>query len=115
MEEHQISQLHPDLVISTKAAIDRMGTIASIAASNNSPSFMKQIQLVRKHAKSLCNQYRNCREHDWCWLCASGSNGKLFLGETCLQCKLIPVEVILQHKSKLVQIDTTESSEHNQS
>lgn len=107
MEKNQPSQLHPDLVISTEAAIDRMGTIASLSASQNSSTFPKEIQLVRQHAKTLCTMYRNCREHDWCFLCSSGQHNQLFLGKLCLECKLLSADVYLAHKSKLVQIIPT--------
>jgi hypothetical protein len=96
--------LHPDLVISMEAAIDRMSVVASAAADKKKHNFGQQIRILRNYAKQLCEDYHNCRSEDWCFLCASGSNGKLFRGDVCLECKLLPADVYQVHKSTLLQI-----------
>ena len=103
MNRLTISTLNPELVIGTTEAIDRMGLTASQAVELGKPNFIKQIQLVRSQAKGLCPAYKNCREEDFCFLCASGQGKQqLFLGKTCLDCKLLSSDVRLVHIDGLV-------------
>ena len=108
MNKRSISSLHPDLVINTETAIDRIGAIASRSAEAGHQNFPKQIQLVRRTAQQLCVAYSNCRGEDWCWHCASGQNGQLYLGEICLGCKLLTADAHLQHRSKIDQAPVVE-------
>jgi hypothetical protein len=110
MEKMTQSTLNPELVIGTTEAIDRMGMMASHAANEHKYNYTKQIQLVRKQAKSLCQAYRNCRDQDWCFLCQSGSNGTPFFRDVCQDCKLVTVEALIDHgllgNKSLVQVHT---------
>lgn len=104
MEKTNVSLINPDLVIGKESAIDRMGSMASRARDKQHPNFNQQIQLVRRAAGKLCDNYRNCREHDWCFLCASGQNGQpLFRGKECLGCKLLSADVLVDNP-KLLRI-----------
>jgi hypothetical protein len=108
------TDLHPDLIITREAAIDRMGFTAAQSADAQKPYFDKQIQLIRRQARGLCPVYRNCREEDWCWHCASGQHGPLFRGDICLGCKLLTSDALIQIKSKLAIVpyfdkDSTDS------
>lgn len=104
MERRKPVSLNPDLVIGVEAAIDRMGSIASRAVELAKPNFAQQIKLVRQEARILCPSYSNCRAEDWCWHCSSGTNGGLFLGDTCLDCKLLTAEAFKAHRPALVSI-----------
>lgn len=101
MENYVVVSLHPDLVIDRESAIDRMGRTASASAEQRRPHYDKQIQLVRRQAKTLCPAYRNCRQEDWCWHCDSGHNDKpLTLGNICRGCKLLTADVLIQLKAR---------------
>jgi hypothetical protein len=104
MEKRSPVSLNPDLVIDQETAIDRMIHIASRSAELRKPTFSKQIQLVRRYARSLCSAYKNCRKEDWCLNCASGNHGSLFLGATCLHCKLLTHDARMENRQKLVRI-----------
>ncbi len=106
MLKYQVSPLDPDLVIGRTAAIDFMGDLASHAAECHKPNYRQQIYLVRKKAHNLCSAYINCKNEDWCFMCASGQNDRpLFLGESCLKCKLLVItSPEIARASKLVQI-----------
>lgn len=109
MEKRVISTLHPDLVVDKESAIDRMGATASVSAAQERPNFTKQIQLVRRVARGLCQAYENCRQEDWCWHCRSGQEGQpLRLGVTCLGCKLLTTDARITNKH-LIQIQLLES------
>lgn len=115
MEKLRPAKLHPDLVISTEAAIDRMGLTASKSVEQEKPNYQKQIQLVRSHARELCTSYRNCRGENWCFHCSSGQFGPFFRElETCQQCKLVTADALINHKligvkgQNLIQIHLSE-------
>jgi len=111
----QKASLHPDLVIDQETALDRMGNMASRAADQQKSNFHKQIQLVRRYAKSLCERYINCRQEDWCWHCSSGQNNRpLFRGSSCLECKLFTSDARFKHKQPiLVQISNQDLPEQS--
>lgn len=102
----KLIMLHPDLVISKEAAIDRIGAQASISAEQKMPHYRQQIQVVRRLAHELCTGYQNCKVDDWCWQCSSGQNGReLYMGDLCLGCKLLVVDSPERaRETKLVQL-----------
>lgn len=104
MQKSHVSELHPDLVIDRKTAIDRMGLTATESMEKQKPNYEKQILLVRRVAKEACSSYRNCRGEDWCFFCSSGQTGPLYRGETCLDCKLLTADAYLRNKPILIQI-----------
>lgn len=94
------NDLHPDLVIDREAAFDRMGTTAAASADKQKPYFDKQIQLIRRLARAMCSEYKNCRREDWCFHCSSGQYGQLFRGDVCLGCKLLTSDALVQIKAR---------------
>lgn len=99
MKKSEVLQIHPDLVISREAAIDRLGQTANKSLEKNRPNATKQIQIVRAEARKLCPAYRNCRNEDWCFLCSSGQNNQpLFRGSVCLDCKLLTSDALVDNK-----------------
>ena len=101
MKLTQISSLNPDLVIGREAAIDRMGATASESAEKRKPYFDKQVQLIRRQARVLCEAYKNCREEDWCFFCSSGQQGEFYRGDICLGCKLLTSDALIKIKPRL--------------
>lgn len=100
MELVTTSDLNPDLIINRESVIDRIGRTASISAEQHRPNYDKQIKVVREQAKKMCPKYSNCKQEDWCWHCASGQNGVLFRGATCLGCKLMTSDALIQIKAR---------------
>jgi hypothetical protein len=95
------TDLHPDLVADRQTMIDRIGDLATRNIEAKAPYSNQQIDTVRRTIRVRCPDYRNCRQEDWCWQCASGQEGQLFRGETCLSCKLLTSEGLIVIKPTL--------------
>lgn len=98
MEKVTVIELHPDLVIDRKSALDRIGDIAAKSVETHAPRYTDQVRLVRNYIKQRCPDYRNCRQEDFCFHCSSGQQGQLYRGETCLGCKLLTADAVIQIK-----------------